>query len=267
MGLLLHQVDAFTPVPFRGNPAAVLILEKPVSDSFMQLVAAEMNLSETAFVQVKDGPFGLRWFTPRAEVDLCGHATLASAHVLWETGRVDPADPIRFDTLSGTLEVTRTRDRLEMDFPSEPAEAIAITEAVRAAVSADVVEAGMNRLDYLVVLQSEEAVRNLQPDLDAVARLGSRGMIVTAGAHGSDYDFVSRYFAPQFGIPEDPVTGSTHCCLGPYWGHRLGRNDLTGFQASARGGFVFVTNRGDRVTIGGHAVSTARIELLTPPEE
>ncbi len=262
MGLVLHQVDAFTKEPFRGNPAAVLVLREPLEDSFMQAVAAEMNLSETAFVIPAESSFGLRWFTPTAEVDLCGHATLASAHVLWELDMVRRDESIAFDTLSGRLEASWKEGRIEMDFPAEPARAVPASDLVREAVRRDVEEVGLNRLDYIVRLESEDAVRTLEPNLDAVARLGSRGMIVTAASSDPAYDFVSRYFAPQFGVPEDPVTGSAHCCLGPFWRQKLGKDVLVGLQTSARSGVVYVTVRGDRVTLGGNAVTTARIDLL-----
>ncbi len=260
--MVLYQVDAFATKPFSGNPAAVAVLDKPAPEPFMQAVASEMNLSETAFVTPAADGFGLRWFTPVSEVDLCGHATLASAHVLWETGGADSEKTLAFHTLSGRLEAWRSGDRIEMDFPAEPAEPCDTTIDLLGAVGGDIEEAGRNRLDYIVLLASEERVRQLKPDLDAVSRLGTRGLIVTARSSVSDCDFISRYFAPQFGVAEDPVTGSTHCCLGPYWAERLGRDELTGYQASARGGFVHVRTLGERVVLGGGAVSTARIELL-----
>jgi PhzF family phenazine biosynthesis protein len=261
MGLSLFQVDAFTHEPFRGNPAAVTVHDQPMDESFMQSVASEMNLSETAFVLSGDGSYRLRWFTPVAEVDLCGHATLAAAHVLWEQGIVDRRGTIPFDTLSGRLEVARAEDRIEMDFPAERSEPAGFDDVVRRAVGMNPVDVQKNRLDYMVVLGSEESVRTLKPDLNAIVRLGSRGMIVTAPSGNPGYDFVSRYFAPRYGIPEDPVTGSAHCCLGPYWSDVLKKDELTGYQASVRGGTVHVTCRGDRVTIGGRAVTTARIDL------
>jgi predicted PhzF superfamily epimerase YddE/YHI9 len=266
MGIVLYQVDAFTSEPFGGNPAAVTLLSQPVPDTYMQAVAAEMNLSETAFLTPRGDSFGLRWFTPAAEVDLCGHATLASAHVLWTEGVVHPDARITFETLSGRLMAWKDGDRIMMDFPSEPAGEVEVPQALLDAVPARIVEGWRNRLDYMVVLDSEEAVRSLRPDMAAVASLGSRGMIVTALSHDAAYDFVSRYFAPQFGIPEDPVTGSAHCCLGPYWASRLDKPDLTGYQASTRGGVVHVAIRGNRVLIGGQAVSTARIEMLVQPD-
>ena len=265
MGIVLYQVDAFTSEPFGGNPAAVTLLSEPVPDTYMQAVAAEMNLSETAFLTPQGDSFGLRWFTPAAEVDLCGHATLASAHVLWTEGVVRSDARITFETLSGRLMAWRDSDRIMMDFPSEAAGQVEVPQALLDAVPARIVEGLRNRLDYMVVLDSEEAVRSLRPDMAAVASLGSRGMIVTALSHDAAYDFVSRYFAPQFGIPEDPVTGSAHCCLGPYWASRLDKPELTGYQASTRGGVVHVAIRGDRVLIGGQAVSTARIEMLAQP--
>ncbi len=266
MKIILHQVDAFADQPFAGNPAAVCLLEQTMDDVLMQNIASEMNLSETSFLTRVGETFGLRWFTPASEVDLCGHATLAAAHVLWETGALSTQQSALFDTLSGRLTARRDGSLIEMDFPAEPPVIKSVPDDVYRAVGAGVtvVEAGANRLDYFVVLGSEQSVRTLRPDLDVVSRLGTRGMIVTARAEGSDYDFVSRYFAPQFGIPEDPVTGSAHCCLAPYWSEELGKVQLRGWQASRRGGLVEATVKDDRVILGGRAVTVARIEMTLP---
>jgi predicted PhzF superfamily epimerase YddE/YHI9 len=267
----LYQVDAFTAEPFAGNPAAVCLLESDAEPAWMQRVAAEMNLSETAFLRprAEAGRYGLRWFTPTVEVELCGHATLASAHVLWSEGRVEAGAPIRFDTASGPLAARSGADgRIWLDFPATPAEPVdpppGVLEALGAGGGTRWV--GLGRLDYLVELEDEAAVRDLAPSLGPLGplgRLGSRGVIVTAAAAaGRGYDFVSRYFAPAAGIDEDPVTGSAHCTLGPFWAGRLGRDELTGFQASARGGLVQVRPRGDRVLLGGHAVTVLRGQLV-----
>lgn len=265
MTLTLFQVDAFTDEPFAGNPAAVCVLPKPRDATWMQKVATEMNLSETAFlVQRGETAFDLRWFTPAAEVDLCGHATLASAHLIWEQHYVAPDQPISFHTLSGVLTTEHHLGQIEMNFPAEPEVPLLHppSELVEA-LGAVPTYVGKNRLDYLVVLDDEAAVRALAPDLGLLEALGMRGFIVTARAFGQPYDFVSRYFAPSYGVPEDPVTGSAHCCLGPYWSQRLGRNDLVGYQASSRGGTVHVrVGLDDRVILGGQAVTVMRAELL-----
>jgi PhzF family phenazine biosynthesis protein len=265
----LFQVDAFCAEPFAGNPAAVCLLEADADPGWMQRVAAEMNLSETAFLLPGDGPgaWGLRWFTPTVEVELCGHATLASAHVLWTEGRVPTGQAIRFDTASGPLAVrTGPGDAIWLDFPATPAEPMdpptGLVEALGAGTPRWV---GRGRFDYLVELEDEAAVRGLRPDLRRLGRLepGSVGVIVTAPAAApGGYDFVSRYFAPAAGIDEDPVTGSAHCTLGPFWAGRLGRDQLTGFQASARGGLVQVRPEGERVQLGGRAVTVLRGQLV-----
>jgi len=271
------QVDSFTDRPFSGNPAAVCLLPESREDAWLQGVAAEMNLSETAFLTpraaAEEGDYALRWFTPATEVDLCGHATLASAHVLWEAGHVAPGRPIRFETRSGSL-VCERRDAEDggviwMDFPAQPArelpaeQAAALSAAVAEALAVDAVRLARNRFDLLIELSSEVAVRDLQPDLARVAAIDARGLIVTAAAAdpGAGYDFVSRFFGPRVGVPEDPVTGSAHCCLGPWWGPRLGRDRLTGYQASRRGGTVHVELAGERVRLGGRAVTVLTGEL------
>ncbi len=262
MGLSIIQVDAFTNRPFAGNPAAVCVLKTPKDAGWMQAVAREMNLSETAFLRQREDGYDLRWFTPTMEVDLCGHATLASAHVLWEEEHLPQDRAAHFQTRSGLLKAERVGDWIELDFPAEPeAPASAPPELVEA-LHLPFAYVGKNRLDYLVVVEREEQVRELHPDFALLSDLGTRGVIVTAPSESEDFDFVSRYFAPGSGIPEDPVTGSTHCCLGPYWGKRLAKMELVGYQASARGGTVRVRNQGDRVVLGGQAVTVMRGELV-----
>lgn len=286
--LPLYQVDAFSDRPFAGNPAAVCLLPAPgegvaaAPDAWMQRLAREMNLSETAFVtprgdgaggEAADGPaFDLRWFTPGTEVDLCGHATLAAAHVLWERGDLDPGRPARFHTKSGWLTATRGDDGwLEMDFPATPgvpwggaqeevAEALGLSdEAVRGVYQ--------SRHYFLAELVSEAVVRAVQPDFVLVDALPTRGLIVTAPAGDADtalgLDFVSRFFGPAVGVSEDPVTGSAHCVLAPFWSERLGRDELVGYQASRRGGVVRTRLLGEgRVGLGGRAVTVFSAELL-----
>jgi PhzF family phenazine biosynthesis protein len=261
MGLAITQVDAFAERAFSGNPAAVCLLEQPPDESWMQLVASEMNLSETAFLLRRDGGFGLRWFTPTLEVDLCGHATLASAHLLWEQGHLRPEQPARFHTKSGVLTAQKKGTWIEMDFPATPATPEPHFQVLESALGMKARYVGRSCFDYLVEVESEDAVRGVTPDFAGIGRLKVRGVIVTSRASGSGYDFVSRFFAPASGINEDPVTGSAHCCLGPFWKERLGRDDLTGYQASARGGFVRTRCAENRVHISGQAVTVMRGEL------
>ncbi len=258
----IRQIDAFTDSPFSGNPAGVCILDAPADPGWMQNVAAEMNVSETAFLWPEQGGFRLRWFTPSTEVDLCGHATLASAHALWESGTLPGDQKAIFYTKSGVLSAERDGEEIRLDFPSEPPEAQLKGSTFEAAIGTSAVNAARNRFDVLVQLDSADAVRNLQPDLAAIQRMECRGMIVTALSDDPAYDFVSRFFAPASGIDEDPVTGSAHCFLGPYWAERLGKEALTGYQASRRGGVVRVELHGDRVRLGGQAVTVLDAELL-----
>jgi PhzF family phenazine biosynthesis protein len=260
MKLPMIIVDAFTDRPFAGNPAAVCLLSEPAADGWMQQVAAEMNLSETAFLLPEQDGYRLRWFTPATEVPLCGHATLASAHVLWETGRLKPTEPARFHTRSGLLTVQRGPHGMTMDFPARPAEACPPGEDLPAVLGVQASYVGKNVLDYLVEVNDEQAVRSLQPDFARLKQYPVRGVIVTARSDNPAYDFVSRFFAPGAGILEDPVTGSAHCCLGPYWSRRLNKRELVGYQASPRGGFVRIGVRGDRVDLGGQAVTVLRGE-------
>jgi PhzF family phenazine biosynthesis protein len=259
---LLYQADAFTSRPFAGNPAAVCLLTQPPGDGWMQLVAAEMNLSETAFLLPRSEGFDLRWFTPTIEADLCGHATLAAAHVLWEIGSLAPDETARFQTRSGLLAAARREDWIELDFPAEPEEPVSLPEGLVRALGTAPRYVGRNRLDYLVELESERAVRDLRPDIRLLAEVPTRGVMVTARADTPGYDFVSRFFAPTAGIDEDPVTGSAHCCLGPYWGARLGKEEMTAYQASPRGGIVRIRLGGPRVYLGGQAVTVLRGELI-----
>jgi len=264
MTIPLLQVDAFTDRPFHGNPAAVCLLESPRDADWMQSVAAEMNLAETAFVSPRADGYDLRWFTPTCEVDLCGHATLASAHALWETGRLPPGTMARFLTKSGWLTASERDGLIELDFPATRADpAPDLATSLAAAVRAPVAWAGRSRFDLVALLASADAVRRSTPDLALVGALPCRGVIVTAAGDDGVHDFVSRFFGPQSGVDEDPVTGSAHCALAPYWAGVLGRNKLVGFQASSRGGTVRVELDGDRVRLGGHAVTVLRGELLT----
>src|SRR6266699_380008 len=232
MGLRIVQVDAFASRPFSGNPAGVCVLPAPRDERWMQDVAAEMNLAETAFLHPENEGYRLRWFTPKVEVALCGHATLASAHVLWEEGHLAADQQARFHTQSGLLTADHAGDWIELDFPATPPAPAA-------------------------------APPGLKPDLAARERVDARGIIVTSRAATPGFDFVSRFFAPQSGVPEDPVTGSAHCALAPYWCERLHRAELTGYQASPRGGVVRVRLAGDRVMLGGQAVTVLRGELLS----
>jgi PhzF family phenazine biosynthesis protein len=261
MPIPLLQIDAFTSEPFAGNPAAVCILRSQPDTGWMQRVAREMNLSETAFLRRQDDGFDLRWFTPRVEVDLCGHATLAAAHALWQECRLAPDAHARFHTRSGVLTAGRRDVWIELDFPAEPAVAAEPPAALAAALGVTATWTGRNRLDWLVAIDSAGAVRGLAPDLPRLATVPTRGVIVTAPSDDARVDFVSRFFAPGAGIPEDPVTGSAHCCLGPFWAARLGRTQLTGYQASSRGGTVHVRLAGDRVVLAGRAVTVFRGEL------
>jgi PhzF family phenazine biosynthesis protein len=261
MAIRIVQVDAFTSRLFAGNPAAVCVLPEAPAEQWMRNVAREMNLSETAFLVPhrgvpRDDGYDLRWFTPAVEVDLCGHATLASAHVLWEDGHLPQGRQARFHTRSGLLTADRRGEWIEMDFPAKialPAEAPA--ELLPALGIAGAKFVGRNAFDYLVEVDSEETVRALSPDHSTLRKVPVRGVIVTARSSSGEFDFVSRFFAPGAGVDEDPVTGSAHTALGPYWAGILGKSELTAFQASARGGVVKVQVRGDRVLLSGQAVT------------
>ncbi|HVW34944.1 MAG TPA: PhzF family phenazine biosynthesis protein [Acidimicrobiia bacterium] len=264
----LFQVDAFADRPFGGNPAGVCLVEGDVDDGWMQSVAAEMNLSETAFlVRRDDGTYGLRWFTPAVEVDLCGHATLASAHVLWDE-KIEPLEPIGFATRSGRLSAVPAGDgSIRLDLPADPPDVAYLggpfSDGLAAALGAPVVGVHRGRFDLLVEVADAETVRRLAPDLRSLAGYDARGVIVTAAGDGADgADFVSRCFYPASGVDEDPVTGSAHCTLASFWCPRLGATALVGWQASARGGRVGVELAGDRVRLTGRAVTVLRGELI-----
>ncbi len=262
--LAITQVDAFADKPFAGNPAAVCILGQSRDEAWMQNVAREMNLSETAFLVKRGQAYDLRWFTPAVEVALCGHATLASAHVLWEQGQLKPDEPACFHTKSGELTAKKSGAWIEMNFPATAAKPDPALDAkdVDLALGINVKVIGRSRFDYLVEAESEDAVRIIQPAPTKIGRLPARGLIVTSRATGKDYDYVSRFFAPAAGVLEDPVTGSAHCCLAPFWKERLGRDGLIGYQASARGGFVRTRCEADRVLLSGQAVTVMRGELV-----
>jgi PhzF family phenazine biosynthesis protein len=263
MNQRVHVVDAFTDRAFRGNPAAVCILQAPRDDGWRQDVAREMNLSETAFLEKRaDGSYTLRWFTPFVEVDLCGHATLASAHVLWESGELAAGQKALFHTCSGILSAKKQGDWIEMDFPAEPERTADAPAELIGALGVTALYTGRNRFDYLVEVDHEDIVRRLNPDMTRLKKVDMRGVIVTSRCRSADYDFVSRFFAPAVGVDEDPVTGSAHCCLGPYWGEKLGKQTLKAYQVSSRGGILRVGLQGDRVLIGGQAVTVLRADLL-----
>lgn len=262
MPVNVFQVDAFTDKPFSGNPAAVCLLTEPREDAWMQSVAREMNLSETAFLLEQEDGFTLRWFTPALEVDLCGHATLASAHVLWETGILAAAERARFHTRSGLLTAERRGEGIEMDFPARPERGASPPPDLAEALGVRLKYVGRSGSVYLVELDSEETIRNLTPDFALLRALPLVAVIVTSAAAAGGYDFVSRFFAPAAGIDEDPVTGSAHCTLGPFWSKRLHKEEFAAYQASRRGGFVHVRLAGDRVYLGGSAVTVLRGDLI-----
>jgi len=269
MSFPITWVDAFSDVAFAGNPAAVCVLEEPIDEGRMQSLAFELGIAETAFVTPAGAPgtFGLRWFTPAVEVDLCGHATLAAAHALREGGVIDGAGTITFHTRSGPLSAGFEGDRIELDFPADPIEAAPLPEAVAGEWDGDVVETGRTAFFSFVVLSSAEAVRAYVPDLGAIAATGAKALLLTAAGdgeagdgEGSGADYVLRVFGPNVGIPEDPATGSAQCSAGPYWTERLGRtgDTLVARQLSGRGAVLYVRAEGDRVRIGGHATTVLR---------
>lgn len=259
-----YQVDAFTDQPFAGNPAGVCILAEPGDEAWMQDVAREMNMSETAFLVPVAGDFNLRWFTPTVEVDLCGHATLASAHILWETGLLAPDQPARFHTRSGLLICERQDGWIEMDFPARPPAAAAPPPGLLEALEVQALYVGRNVDDYLVEVATEHEIYAIDPYFGRLKKVPARGVIVTCATVSPNHDFISRFFAPASGVDEDPVTGSAHTCLGPYWAEKLGKRELVGYQASARGGVVHVQVGEERVLLGGQAVTMLRGELLSP---
>ncbi len=262
MKLTLIQVDAFTDKPFGGNPAAVCILPAAREERWMQQVAAEMNLSETAFLVRREEGFNLRWFTPKVEVDLCGHATLAAAHVLWETGHLSPHEPARFYTRSGWLTAVRQGEWIQLDFPATAAAPAEAPAGLAEALGLSPLFVGRSKFDFLIEVENEQQVRQLRPQFHQLQKIPVRGIMVTSRAQSSDCDFVSRFFAPGSGIDEDPVTGSAHCCLGPFWSTRLNKQDLIARQVSIRGGLLKVSVRGERVLLSGQAITVLRGELL-----
>ncbi len=262
MSQTICQVDAFTDKPYRGNPAAVCILEKPRDDKWMQNVALEMNLSETAFLYKEGEGYRLRWFTPEQEVKLCGHATLASAHILWEEKHLRLDQKAVFHTLSGVLTAQNQGRWIEMDFPSVSEHEVSPPTGLAEALGVPLKYVGKNEHDYLVEIGSEKMVRELKPNLNLLQIIPIRGVMVTSLSESDEYDFISRFFAPRVGINEDPVTGSAHCCLGPFWGERLKKDTLKAYQASSRGGLIHIHLGGERVYLGGQAVTVMRGELL-----
>ena len=258
----IYQVDAFSDHPFAGNPAGVCPLAKAAEPNWMQNVAREMNLSETAFIWPEADGYRLRWFTPAVEVDLCGHATLATAHILWETGRLPSCEEARFFTRSGLLKARRRGDLIELNFPAKPEESANPLPGLSEALGTSLQYVCKNKFDFLVEVGSVEVVRDLKPDFSKLRQIEARGVIVTSRAHAGPYDFVSRFFAPRVGVNEDPVTGSAHCFLGPYWAQRLGKSEFLAYQASARGGEVRVRLQGDRVFLGGKALTILQGMIL-----
>jgi PhzF family phenazine biosynthesis protein len=264
-GVPLWHVDAFTDRPFGGNPAAVCVLSEERDAAWMQALAAEMNLSETAFIRRLGDGFELRWFAPAVEVDLCGHATLASAHALWENGYVSRSETIRFHTRSGLLTATPRGELIELDFPATPVEEAELPPGLLVGLGVqpkEVIAAGRTKFDRLLALDSADGIRRLRPDFAQLSSVQTRGIIVTAKSNDARYDFVSRFFCPAVGVNEDPVTGSAHCALAPFWASRLRKDSLTAYQASGRGGVVQASLREDRVLLAGRAVTVVRGELV-----
>jgi len=256
--LRIFQADAFASRLFKGNPAAVVPLQEWLSDELMQQIAMENNLSETAFFIPEGNNFHIRWFTPKAEVKLCGHATLATAHVLFNELNL-PGDMLEFNSLSGILTVKKIGDKLQLDFPADFAQEVAPIETFTEAFGTKPLKTLKGRTDYLLLFDSEETIRNFQPNIQLLLSTNARGIMVTA--KGNDVDFVSRFFAPAVGVNEDPVTGSAHTTLIPFWANRLGKTELKALQLSARGGQLWCTLLGDRVFIAGKAVTFLRGEI------
>lgn len=261
----VYTVCAFTDGPNSGNPAAVCILEKEVPDRTKQQIASRANFSETAFLLKRDDLFELRWFTPKMEVDLCGHATLASAHILFTLGILPETRDAVFSTKSGVLTARKKSDLIEMDFPLEDPWEVDAPGRLLLAIPYPSLYVGRNRLDYIALYESEETVRSVVPEMDHVRALDSRGLIITSVSSSRRYDFVSRFFAPNAGIDEDPVTGSAHCCLAPFWSRRLGKEELTGCQASERGGLVNTRLLEKRVLLSGKALVCGGFEIYLAP--
>lgn len=260
MTLPIYVVDAFTDQAFKGNPAAVCLTPKPLDDVLMQRIAQELNLSETAFLFPYDDGYSLRWFTPNTEVELCGHATLASSHLLWELGELPHNEQANFYTKSGLLSAVKEDTWIQLDFPAEPEAESPYPEELLDAFSIEPLYVGRNRFDYLIEVESEEVLKNLDPDFTILRKIPARGFILTS--RSDEFDFVSRCFFPGIGVNEDPVTGSAHCCLAPYWSTKLNRTELVAYQASSRGGILKLRQRKDRVLILGQAVTVMKSELL-----
>lgn len=264
MTIPIYHVDAFTDRPFAGNPAAVCLMPHWRADRWHQAVAREMNLSETAYLVRKPDGFDLRWFTPESEVDLCGHATLASAHVLWQQGLASQEAELCFSTRTGILKASRRSDDIELDFPLEPDEPVTPPADLLRALGVSASYVGKNRFDFIVEVDSEHTLRQIAPDFRLLKTVRCRGIIVTCRSPDRRYDFLSRAFFPSLGVDEDPVCGSAHCCLGPFWKQRLGKSEFVAYQASARGGIVQVRVTDKRAYLGGRAVIVARGELQEP---
>ena len=262
MSCPIFIVDAFTKEAFKGNPAAVCFPNDDANSEWMQSVAAEMNLSETAFLKKNERGYDLRWFTPEIEVDLCGHATLASAHILWEEGLLPDNSKAFFNTKSGTLSAEKKGNQIELNFPSKSEKKISEFGKLQEVLDLDFIYAGESGYYYIVEVESEDVVKNLKPDFEAIKEITEFGVIVTSKSSSDEYDFVSRFFAPSVGIDEDPVTGSTHCVLGPYWMKKLNKNTLRAYQASKRGGVLNIRIEGDRVYLAGNAVTVLKGEFL-----
>ena len=258
----IYQVDSFTDKPFSGNPAGVCILQEPKSEEWMRLIAMEMNLSETAFLVKQEEGYSLRWFTPRVEVDLCGHATLASAHILWQKGYLQNNEPANFHTKSGLLTCVKKQDWIEMNFPSNPDEKIGVRPDFEKAFGVKIKYLGKSRFDYIAELESEKDVRNTVPNFEMLIKLPARGIMITSISESKEYDFVSRFFAPNVGVTEDPVTGSAHTTLGPFWSRKLSKNELIAYQASERGGILKLNVKKDRIYIAGQAITVLECNLL-----
>lgn len=259
MKIRIFQADAFTDKLFRGNPAAVCMLDSWLPETTMQAIAAENNLAETAFVVEKDGVFGIRWFTPTVEVDLCGHATLAAAHIINEHYKTDKKTLTFHSARSGTLTVSQNGDMLTLNFPTDDIRAIPTPSLLKEGLGIEPMETLRGRTDFMAVLPSETDILRLRPNFEILGQLDARGVIVTAA--GVESDFVSRFFGPQSGINEDPVTGSAHTTLTAYWAKELGKNRLSAIQLSARRGYLQCEIQGDRVAISGKAVTYLQGEI------
>ncbi|WP_409300034.1 PhzF family phenazine biosynthesis protein [Peribacillus sp. SCS-155] len=260
MSLDIFIVDAFTDVPFKGNPAGVCITDEPLADELMSKIATEINLSETAFLFPKEEGYSLRWFTPTAEVELCGHATLASAHILWETSILSAGEQANFYTKSGLLTAKKQDTWIQLNFPVEPVTECSYPEELEDALHINPQYVGKNRFDYLIEVESEDIIRNLKPNFSLLKKIQTRGILVTSKSN--EFDFISRGFFPAVGINEDPVTGSAHCALAPYWSEKLKKHELYAFQASARGGILKIQMDGDRVNMSGQAVTVMKSQIF-----